>query len=40
MPDPAGAEMALDDGDLRVVALAVGNRVAVDDPRLLDERAR
>ena len=37
-PHPAGAEMALDDGDLRQVALGVGHRLAGADARLLDER--
>ena len=36
--DPARAEVALDHGDLRQVALGVGDRLAVDDGRLLDER--
>ena len=34
----AGAEMPLEHGDLRQVALGVGDDLAVDDGRLLDER--
>ena len=36
--DPAGAEVALDDGDLREVALGVGDDLPVAQRRLLDER--
>ena len=33
-PDPTGAEMPLDDGDLREVALGIGDRGSVDHGRL------
>src|SRR4029079_16894166 len=36
--DPTGAEMPLDDGDLRQVAARVGNRLSGPHRRLLDER--
>ena len=39
-PDPAGREVALDDGDLGEARVGVGDRVAVDDDRLPLERLR
>ena len=39
-PDPAGAEVPLDHGDLREVARGVGDRLAGAHGRLLDERLR
>ena len=39
-PDAAGAEMPLDDGDLRQVALRVGERLARAMDGLVDERRR